>query len=222
MNYTENSVPALASGNHTDGQIHYELANYNNLTWLPLTGAYDPTKGFAFKDDNGNTIQVTKGSSLTVNSFLWTNSRITNDDGDKVPGAMFLHGTEVNSTVNGRHIHYLNDTDITAEPHQAGAVRCVRDRAKTKWDENYLTPSVSISYGEDISINIRSVNADWELIDPGQPWLQVTPDKGSASKGQNIQINLKLLEDVASGSTATLVFKIANETETRSCVVTVQ
>jgi len=188
---------------------------------LPLTGAYDPTKGFAFKSD-GQTIEVTQGSSLTVNSFLWTNSRITNDDGDKVPGAMFLHGTEVNSTINGRHIHYLNDTDITAEPHQAGAVRCVRDRAKTKWDENYLAPSVSISYGVDMSINIRSVNADWELIDPGQPWLQVTPDKGSATKGQDFPIKLKLLEDVASGSTATLVFKIANETETRSCVVTVQ
>ena len=222
MNYTENSVPALASGNHTDGEIHYELANYNNLTWLPLTGAYDPTKGFAFKDDDGNTIQVTQGSSLTVNSFLWTNSRITNDDGDKVPGAMFLHGTEVNSTINGRHIHYLNDTDITAEPHQAGAVRCVRDRVKTKWDENYLTPSVNISYGDDKTINIISVNADWELIDPGKPWLQVTPDKGSADKGAGTEITLKMLEAGHSGETATLVFKIANETETRSCVVTVQ
>ena len=221
MNYTENSVPALASGNHTDGQIHYELANYNNLTWLPLTGAYDPTKGFAFKSD-GQTIEVTQGSSLTVNSFLWTNSRITNDDGDKVPGAMFLHGTEVNSTINGRHIHYLNDTDITAEPHQAGAVRCVRDRVKTKWDENYLTPSVNISYGDDKTINIISVNADWELIDPGKPWLQVTPDKGSADKGAGTEITLKMLEAGHSGETATLVFKIANETETRSCVVTVQ
>lgn len=224
MNYTENSVPALASGNHTDGEIHYELANYNNLTWLPLTGAYDPTKGFAFKDDDGNTIQVTQGSSLTVNSFLWTNSRITNENGNKVPGAMFLHGTEVNSTVNGRHIHYLNATDITAEPHQAGAVRCVRDRVKTKWDENTLSSTASIgnTVGSTTTINIVSVNADWELIDPGKPWLQVTPDKGSADKGAGTEITLKMLEAGHSGETATLVFKIANETETRSCVVTVQ
>ena len=224
MNYTENSVPALASGNHTDGEIHYELANYNNLTWLPLTGAYDPTKGFAFKDDDGNTIQVTQGSSLTVNSFLWTNSRITNENDNKVPGAMFLHGTEVNSTVNGRHIHYLNATDITAEPHQAGAVRCVRDRVKTKWDENTLSSTASIgnTVGSTTTINIVSVNADWELIDPGQPWLQVTPDKGSADKGAGTEITLKMLEAGHSGKTTTLVFKIANESEVRKCVVTVE
>lgn len=137
---------------------------------------------------------------------------------------MFLHGTEVNSTINGRHIHYLNDTEITAEPHQAGAVRCVRDRAKTIWDINFLSGTARIgnAVGSKTTINIVSVNADWELIDPGMPWLQVTPDKGTADKGQGTTITLKMLEAGHSGETATLVFKIANEQETRSCVVTVQ
>ena len=201
---------------NTEINYYYEPDANQTITWLPLTGAYDPTKGVTF---NGVTIE--QGSSITVNSFLWTNSSV-NNGGSWIPGAMFLHGTETGGGASGRHIHDLTASDVRAEPHYAGAVRCVRDRAKTKWDENYLAPSVSISYGVDMSINIRSVNADWELIDPGQPWLQVTPDKGSATKGQDFPIKLKLLEDVASGSTATLVFKIANETETRSCVVTVQ
>ena len=201
----------------TKNGYYYEPQNNQTITWLPLTGAYDPHKGITFND-----VTIEQGSSISVNSFLWTNSSV-NNGGNWIPGAMFLHGTENGgSRGSGRHIHDLTDGDIKAEPHYAGAVRCVRDRAKTKWDENYLAPSVSISYGVDMSINIRSVNADWELIDPGQPWLQVTPDKGSATKGQDFPIKLKLLEDVASGSTATLVFKIANETETRSCVVTVQ
>lgn len=222
MNYKENSAPALENdAYYTDNNVHYNLANYNNLTWLPLTGAYDPTQGFTFKKD-GKTISIEQGSSITVNSFLWTNSSV-NNGGNWIPGAMFLHGTEVNDYDNGRHIHALTASDIKAEPHYAGAVRCVRDRAKTKWDINYVTPSVSISSREDVYINIVSVNADWELIDPGEPWLQVTPDKGAATKGQKIQINLKLLdENVPPGSTSTLVFKIANESEVRKCVVTVE
>ena len=137
--------------------------------------------------------------------------------------AMLLHGTETGGGGSGRHIHGMTQSNIKAEPHYAGAVRCVRDRAKTKWDINYVTPSVSISSREDFYINIVSVNADWELIDPGEPWLQVTPDKGAATKGQKIQINLKLLdENVPHGSTSTLVFKIANESEVRKCVVTVE
>ncbi len=47
---------------------------------------------------------------------------------------MFLHGTEKNSTINGRHIHALvglgTSDNIIAEPQQAGAIRCVRDVKK--------------------------------------------------------------------------------------------
>lgn len=192
------------------------------ITWLPLTGAYDPTKGVSFKSGN-STIAIEQGSSITVNSFLWTNSSVLNGS-QRIPAAMFLHGTETGGGGSGRHIHGMTQSNIKAEPHYAGAVRCVRDRAKTKWDINSLSETATIrnTVGSTTTINIVSVNADWELIDPGKPWLQVTPDKGSADKGQGTRITLKMLEAEHSGETATLVFKIANETETRSCVVTVQ
>lgn len=192
------------------------------ITWLPLTGAYDPTKGVSFKSGN-STIAIEQGSSITVNSFLWTNSSVLNGS-QRIPAAMFLHGTETGGGGSGRHIHGMTQSNIKAEPHYAGAVRCVRDRAKTKWDINSLSETATIrsAANSTTTINIVSVNADWELIDPGKPWLQVTPDKGSADKGQGTRITLKMLEARQSGETATLVFKIANETETRSCVVTVQ
>lgn len=192
------------------------------ITWLPLTGAYDPTKGVSFKSGN-STIAIEQGSSITVNSFLWTNSSVLNGT-QRIPAAMFLHGTETGGGGSGRHIHGMTQSNIKAEPHYAGAVRCVRDRAKTKWDINSLSETATIrsAANSTTTINIVSVNADWELIDPGKPWLQVTPDKGSADKGQGTRITLKMLEAGHSGETATLVFKIANETETRSCVVTVQ
>ena len=192
------------------------------ITWLPLTGAYDPTKGVSFKSGN-STIAIEQGSSITVNSFLWTNSSVLNGS-QRIPAAMFLHGTETGGGGSGRHIHGMTQSNIKAEPHYAGAVRCVRDRAKTKWDINSLSETATIrnTVGSIMTINIVSVNADWELIDPGKPWLQVTPDKGSADKGAGTEITLKMLEAGHSGETATLVFKIANETETRSCVVTVQ
>ena len=192
------------------------------ITWLPLTGAYDPTKGVSFKSGN-STIAIEQGSSITVNSFLWTNSSVLNGT-QRIPAAMFLHGTETGGGGSGRHIHGMTQSNIKAEPHYAGAVRCVRDRAKTKWDINSLSETATIrnTVGSTTTINIVSVNADWELIDPGKPWLQVTPDKGSADKGAGTEITLKMLEAGHSGETATLVFKIANETETRSCVVTVQ
>lgn len=192
------------------------------ITWLPLTGAYDPTKGVSFKSGN-STITIEQGSSITVNSFLWTNSSVLNGS-QRIPAAMFLHGTETGGGGSGRHIHGMTQDNIKAEPHYAGAVRCVRDRAKTKWDINSLSSTARIgnTVGSTTTINIVSVNADWELIDPGQPWLQVTPDKGSADKGAGTEITLKMLETGHSGETTTLVFKIANESEVRKCVVTVE
>ena len=194
----------------------------DKITWLPLTGAYDPTKGVSFKSGN-STITIEQGSSITVNSFLWTNSSVLNGT-QRIPAAMFLHGTETGGGGSGRHIHGMTQDNIKAEPHYAGAVRCVRDRAKTKWDINSLSSTARIgnTVGSTTTINIVSVNADWELIDPGQPWLQVTPDKGSADKGAGTEITLKMLEDDHSGQTTTLVFKIANESEVRKCVVTVE
>ena len=227
LNYTEMVKPLIKGGNYTtnlngDGMYEIEQDDPQKITWLPLTGAYDPSKGFAFKN-NGTTVSIEQGSSITVNSFLWTNSSVESGT-TRIPAAMFLHGTETGGGGSGRHIHGLKKSDIRAEPHYAGAVRCVRDRAKTKWDINSLSETATIrsAANSTTTINIVSVNADWELIDPGKPWLQVTPDKGSADKGAGTEITLKMLEAGHSGETATLVFKISNETETRSCVVTVQ
>ena len=232
LNYAQISEPKLTtdkrSGTYYENNSTYNGTSTGNyyykpqttettITWLPLTGAYDPTNGVTFQG-----VSVEQGSSISVNSFLWTNSSV-NNGGEWIPGAMFLHGTEnTYSLGSGRHIHNLTDDEIRAQPHYAGAVRCVRDRAKTKWDINSLTEAIGISYDETKIITIVSVNSDWELIDPGQPWLQVTPDKGTADKGQGTDITLKLLQDVDAGSKTTLVFKIANEMETRSCVVTVE
>ena len=224
LNYTEMKEPKLTNDIYTygddDGDYYYYKPQANQtITWLPLTGAYDPSQGFTL---NGTKIE--EYSSVSVNSFLWTNSSVNNEDG-WIPGAMFLHGTEDGgSRGSGRHIHDLTASDIKAEPHYAGAVRCVKDVPKDKWDINSLTDQIPISSqeGSTTEITIKSVNADWELVDPGAPWLQVTPDKGSADKGQGTTITLKMLTEQPAGTTTTLVFQIANETEPRQCVVTVQ
>lgn len=218
LNYTEIDEPITQYGS----MYLLKDDDPDKITWLPLTGAYDPTKGVSFKSGN-STITIEQGSSITVNSFLWTNSSVLNGT-QRIPAAMFLHGTETGGGGSGRHIHGMTQDNIKAEPHYAGAVRCVRDRAKTKWDINSLSSTARIgnTVGSTTTINIVSVNADWELIDPGQPWLQVTPDKGSADKGAGTEITLKMLEAGHSGKTTTLVFKIANESEVRKCVVTVE
>lgn len=217
LNYAEIKEPETKLGNM------YNLTDYTNITWLPLTGAYDPTIGFGFKS-NGKTIGIQQGSSITVNSFLWTNSSVVNADKRTIPAAMFLHGTETGGGGSGRHIHGLTQSNIKAEPHYAGAVRCVRDRAKTKWDINSLTETATIdsSEGSTTTIRIISVNADWEMTDPGAPWLQVTPDRGTADKGLGSAITLKMLESGHSGETTKLRFQIANETEPRYVTVTVR
>ena len=227
LNYQQIEKPLIKGGNYTDklngnGDMYTLDKDYPTVTWLPLTGAYDPTKGFGFKSD-GKTIGIQRGSSITVNSFLWTNSSVKNEDGRTIPAAMFLHGTETGGGGSGRHIHGLTQSNIKAEPHYAGAVRCVRDREKTKWDINSLTETATIdsSEGGTTTIKIISVNADWEMTDPGAPWLQVTPDRGTADKGLGSAITLKMLESGHSGETTKLRFQIANETEPRYVTVTV-
>mgnify|MGYP000203981837 CR=1 FL=1 len=225
LNYKELKEPVLttAKKSASNKNYYYSPKTGQPISWLPLTGAYDPTKGFGFKSD-GKTIGIQQGSSITVNSFLWTNSSVENEDGRTIPAAMFLHGTETGGGGSGRHIHGLTQSNIKAEPHYAGAVRCVRDRAKTKWDINSLTETATIgsSEGSTTTIRIISVNADWEMTDPGAPWLQVTPDRGTADKGLGSAITLKMLESGHSGETTKLRFQIANETEPRYVTVTVR
>ena len=231
LNYESLNEPKLTAEKKQGSYSHenkradyyYNPVAGQPITWLPLTGAYDPTKGFTFKGQNNSTISIEQGSSITVNSFLWTNSSIRSEDNKWIPGAMFLHGAEIGSGGSGRHIHGLTQSNIRAESHYAGAVRCVRDRAKTKWDINSLTPTASISRakGSTTTISIVSVNATWELVNPGAPWLQVTPDSGNADKGRGTTITLKMLKEMPSGTSTTLAFRIANETEDREVTVTV-
>ena len=207
-----------------DDMYHLRNDNPNEIAWFPLTGAYDPTKGVKFKDGN-NTVSIQHGSSISVNSFLWSNSSVKNDGRD-IPAAMFLHGTEsgTNTTLgSGRHIHGMMQSNVKADPHYAGAVRCIKDRTKTEWSENRLTPQVTIksSKGSSTEITIVSVSSNWILTEPGAPWLVVSPDRGAKTDKNGRNIKITMLKDMPAGSSTTLTFRIAAETEPRKVVVTV-
>ena len=190
-----------------------------SCTWFPLTAVYDPNKY-----QNGSVkldqIEIQKGKSVTVNSFVWTNTTVTKTDKRILPAAMFLHGTEDqgkgHKPENGRHIHRLLDSGIEAEPNYAGAVRSIRDRKKTVWDVNSLTKSTTIkrAVGASTEITIVSVNSDWKLIKPGAPWIKATPDSGHADQGKGQPIKLTIIADKDHlpevGTTTKLVFKIAD------------
>ena len=201
----------------------YDLLNddKSKISWFPLTGAYDPTKGVTFRDGS-NTISIQQGSTITVNSFLWTNSSV-NNGGNRIPAAMFLHGTEYGGGGSGRHIHGMTQDNIKAEPHYAGAVRCIKDRAKNEWKENSLTDEVYISRtkGSTTEITIVSVASDWMLTDPGAPWVQVTPDRGGKTSKAGQKITLKMLSDQNPGTRTVLTFRIANEKSPRKVTVIV-
>ena len=199
--------------------------NPPTITWLPLTGSYDPTIGITFKNDEENTIRVETGSSITVNSFMWTNSTVSKSN-TPYPGGVALHGGESRGeyyTHYGRHIHGLSKTGVKAERHFTSAVRCVRDVKKVTWDDvNTLTSRVDVSEGGISEITLKSVNGSWKLIDPGAPWLLVTPDKGEADGGTaENNITLKVKTGTAVGSVTTISFQIEGEVSVRKCIVTV-
>jgi hypothetical protein len=195
------------------------------LTWLPISGAYDP---HVKTDLTFNGITVTQGSSLSVNSFLWTNSSVTSQDGVTRPAAMFLHGTEVNNESNGRHIHALLGTSssdkIIAEPQQAGAVRCVRDVKKDFSESNREPDPVSLgsSSGKSVIGTLISVNDSWVITDGGAPWLKISPDRGELDKGkgQNITFTTVQANRTGNSRTVTVLIKFASEAKPRSFKVT--
>lgn len=222
LNYGSMDEPKM---NNCRNQYVLDEVNPTTITWLPLTGAYDPTRGITFKTDGDKTIRVEAGSSITVNSFLWTNSTVTR--GTTIyPGGIALHGGESRGnydTYYGRHIHGLNKEDVQADRHYTAAVRCVKDIKKVSWDDvNSLTESVKISVGGSTGITLKSVNGSWKLVDPGAPWLLVTPDKGEANGGvANNNITLKVKAGTAVESTTTISFQIEGEATVRKCKVTV-
>lgn len=225
LNYKSLKEPDLADGRKTDNKIHYNLGSYTDLTWLPISGAYDP---HVKTDLTFNGITVTQGSSLSVNSFLWTNSSVTSQDGVTRPAAMFLHGTEVNNESNGRHIHALLGTSssdkIIAEPQQAGAVRCVRDVKKDFSESNREPDPVSLgsSSGKSVIGTLISVNDSWVITDGGAPWLKISPDRGELDKGkgQNITFTTVQANRTGNSRTVTVLIKFASEAKPRSFKVT--
>lgn len=222
LNYGSMDEPKMKEYRH---QFILDENNPETITWLPLTGAYDPTKGITFKTDGNKTIRVEAGSSITVNSFMWTNSTVTRGT-TTYPGGIALHGAEArgdNYTYYGQHIHGLSADDVQADRHYTAAVRCIKDIKKVSWDDvNSLTKSVKISVGGSTGITLKSVNGSWKLVDPGAPWLLVTPDKGEANGGvANNNITLKVKAGTTVGSKTTISFQIEGEAAVRKCNVTV-
>lgn len=177
-------------------EYYDQLKSYENITWLPLSGAYNPRNGsFTFKD-----VVIEQGSSLSVNSFLWTNSSVING-GKTIPAAMFLHGTEPDggSRGSGRHIHGMTQSNIKADPHYAGAVRCVRNEEKDFSESNKVPTFDPFNKAGETKTSkaekgngIVSINETWKVIDAGAPWISVSPENGIADKGrgQNITVTV--------------------------------
>lgn len=202
LNYSQIQKPVLNTNSQTEykyweyygwrygwqqetSTYYDKLNSYNNITWLPISGAYNPQNDkFSF-----NGVVIEQGSSLSVNSFLWTNSSVENDEKGTIPAAMFLHGTEKDGGINGRHIHGMTKSDIYAEPHYAGAVRCIRTEEKD-FSESNKVPTFSTFHrdGETKTAEgkngIVSINETWTVIDAGAPWISVFPESGSADKGR--------------------------------------
>lgn len=238
LNYDKIIEPVLThdykKAKQGTGQYYFykPTSSETTLTWLPLSGAYDPTK---FKSEGNKQlltfkgVTIEKGSSITVNSFLWTNSSVksgTGSNAEVIPAAMFLHGTEVDNDVNGRHIHGLTKSDINAEPHYAGAVRCVRDIQKDFTESNSIPESISLGkiQGSTTSGKVVSINDTWKVIDPGASWVKITPDSGVADKGRGTIITFTATKanDTGKARTTTVLFKFANENAVRELVITQQ
>ena len=227
INHNQIVEPELNPSARTVNTTIYNLANDGaSISWFPLTGAYDPSQGVEFKNSSGVVVSIQQGSSITVNSFLWTNSSVLSGNdasARRIPAAMFLHGTETGGDGNGRHIHGMTEPDIKAAPHYAGAVRCIKDRAKVVWSENKLPPTTSIIHekGSKTTFTIISVGGDWKLVEPGAPWIKVTPDCGGKTPLAGKSITIEIIGDnVAVGQSTTLSFKIDGEAEPRKIIVT--
>lgn len=205
----------------------YEIQNPEKYSWFPISGVLDPASEF-----NMRTF-VDEWPSLSVNSFLWTNSSCDvaverNNKGDVtrsrwIPAAMFLHGGEGwdRPKTSGRHIHAMNYGDIRADSHFAGSVRCVRDRKKLTWSQNDLPSQSTIRYGKgsETTFSIVSVGGGWKLVEPGAPWIKVTPDRGGKTPLAGEPITIRIIGDVNAYQTTTLSFQIDGEAEPRKIII---
>lgn len=215
INYQEVKKPKMKD----PAKDYYTLSgDEKTVTWMPLSGAYDPEIGMTF---DGVTIE--QGSSLTVNSFIWTNSSIISD-GTTRPGALFLHGANPISGKegDGRHIHALIKSDIKAEPRYAGAVRCVRDTKKVFTADNKApTTIVGESSENSVEGDIRAINDSWKVVDPGAPWFTISPDHAGPDKNRGTKICFKMKgNSTGAQRTATVKIKFSGEESPRTIEVT--
>lgn len=215
INYQEVKKPKMKD----PASDYYTLSgDEKTVTWMPLSGAYDPEIGMTF---DGVTIE--QGSSLTVNSFIWTNSSIISD-GTTRPGALFLHGANPikGKEGDGRHIHALIKSDIKAEPRYAGAVRCVRDTKKVFTADN-KAPTTILGESSENSVEgeIRAINDSWKVVDPGAPWFTISPDHAGPDKNRGTKIYFKMkANSTGAQRTATVKIKFSGEESPRTIEVT--
>ncbi|WP_455963502.1 BACON domain-containing protein [Bacteroides bouchesdurhonensis] len=172
----------------------YEDGDYNNtqninnksLTWLPLSGVYD--------GNISNFADVDNQSSLLVNGIMWTNSSVTVNKIER-PAALFLHGVQDNESVDGNHLHKLNTSEdgnraLYAKPEHAGALRCVRDVKVDMGEENAIKLpdeiKLAATVGDRQTGELTSLLDDWEVVDPGAMWFDMTPDAGSTGSKQTL------------------------------------
>lgn len=182
-----NSAASKPSGVN-QWSIGYYGNTKNNVSvadaaWLPLAGVYD--------GDITSLANVDKQNSLTVNSIIWTNSSI--QAGSEIrPGALFLHGREIDDYGNGRHLHRLIETenDLYAKTTHAGSVRCIKDTKASIQNAIRVPEKITLgntkgSYVEDF---LTSITESWEVVDPGAMWFVMTPDQGTAGSQQPIKL----------------------------------
>lgn len=160
----------------------------NRITWLPLSGVYEGNVNqFALLNDQ---------NSLLTNSIMWTNSSVTinNDDDNKRPAGLFLHGVQSSRTRDGNHFHKLqesgSDNSLYAKPKHAGALRCIRDVKVNMGEENAIKLPKEIQLASTINDikteELTSLLDSWEVVDPGAMWFVVTPDAGPVGSKQTL------------------------------------
>ena len=191
----------------------------DGATWLPLAGVYDgDINKFALVDGN---------NSLTVNSIIWTNSSVTVDENGTIrPGALFLHGTEPDSKINGRHLHRLieNENNLYAKKTHVGSVRCIRDTKSSVQNAISVPSSITLGYkkGSSVSDYLTSITSSWEVIDPGAKWFVMTPDQGNAGSKQPIKFTATKDNLTYKPLTAYVKIKFNDEHQTEKTIKVIQ
>ena len=196
-------------------------SNNNKITWLPLSGVYD---------GNVNELALIDGqNSLYTNSIMWTNSSITISQSEKRPAALFLHGVQSSSSIDGNHFHKLKESssssELYAKPQHAGALRCVRDVKVNMGEENAIKVPDQINLAARVNSTqtgeLTSLLDGWEVVDPGATWFVMTPDAGSTGSKQTLTFTATQT-NVGANRTATIKIRFNDATGTTKSITVIQ